>query len=231
MVSDSGFIKERVIGDCRLILGDSREIVSYLEGYDAVITDPVWPNAPQGMFPGVDNPRDLLEDVLAHCTEAQRIAIIMRCDSDPRILSAVPECLPFVRVQMLEYAVAGRMGRILGGMETLYGYGKPIPVREGQRLIPGRCEPAQPTKKADRPDHPCPRSLHHMKWAVRWWSEPGETVLDPFMGSGTTLAACAALGRAAVGIEIDPDYFEIACGRIEEAYRQPDLFDALLRVS
>ena len=58
------------------------------------------------------------------------------------------------------------------------------------------------------------------------FTNKGETILDPFMGSGTTLVACAKLGRKGIGIEIDPDYFDIACKRVEEAYRQPDLFVA-----
>lgn len=52
----------------------------------------------------------------------------------------------------------------------------------------------------------------------------GDTILDPFMGSGTTLVACAKLGRRGIGIELDPGYFDIAVRRVEEAYRQPDLF-------
>lgn len=52
----------------------------------------------------------------------------------------------------------------------------------------------------------------------------GQSILDPFMGSGTTLVACAKLGRKGIGIELDPDYFEISCRRVEEAYRQPDMF-------
>jgi site-specific DNA-methyltransferase (adenine-specific) len=44
------------------------------------------------------------------------------------------------------------------------------------------------------------------------------------MGSGTTLVACAKMGRKGIGIELDPDYFDIACKRVEEAYKQPDLF-------
>lgn len=51
-----------------------------------------------------------------------------------------------------------------------------------------------------------------------------ETILDPFMGSGTTGVACAKLGRKFVGIEIEPKYFDIACKRIDDAYSQGDLF-------
>lgn len=50
------------------------------------------------------------------------------------------------------------------------------------------------------------------------------TILDPFMGSGTTGVACAKLGRKFIGIEIEPKYFDIACRRIEAAYKQPDMF-------
>ena len=49
------------------------------------------------------------------------------------------------------------------------------------------------------------------------------TILDPFMGSGTTGVACIKLDRRFIGIEIEPKYFDIACRRIEEAYRQPRL--------
>lgn len=52
----------------------------------------------------------------------------------------------------------------------------------------------------------------------------GNAVLDPFMGSGTTLVACQRLGRSGTGIEIDPDHFETACRRVEEAASQPSLF-------
>jgi site-specific DNA-methyltransferase (adenine-specific) len=56
-------------------------------------------------------------------------------------------------------------------------------------------------------------------------SGPGDTVLDPFMGSGSTGVACVSMGRRFIGIERDGDHFETACRRIEEAYRQPRLFD------
>jgi len=50
-----------------------------------------------------------------------------------------------------------------------------------------------------------------------------DTILDPFMGSGTTGVACANLGRCFIGIEIEPRYFDIACERIRRAYEQPRL--------
>lgn len=49
------------------------------------------------------------------------------------------------------------------------------------------------------------------------WSNPGDNVLDPFMGSGTTGVACVKTGRKFIGIEREPKYFDIACRRIEDA--------------
>lgn len=64
--------------------------------------------------------------------------------------------------------------------------------------------------------HPCQMPLDVMRWAVG--IIPGErTVIDPFMGSGTTGIACAMDGRDFVGIEIDPGYYDIARARIEGA--------------
>ena len=70
--------------------------------------------------------------------------------------------------------------------------------------------------------HPTPKPVGLMRDLCE--AVGGETILDPFMGSGTTLVACQKLGRRGTGIELDPDYFEIACKRVDEAARQPDLF-------
>lgn len=53
---------------------------------------------------------------------------------------------------------------------------------------------------------------------------PGDLILDPFMGSGTTGVAAVKLGRKFIGIEIDPKYFAVACRRISDALKQPDMF-------
>ena len=72
--------------------------------------------------------------------------------------------------------------------------------------------------------HPCPRQDDVCEFIVSNWIRPGNIVLDPFMGSGTTGVAAVKLGRRFIGIEIEPKYFDIACRRIEEATRQRDLF-------
>lgn len=64
-----------------------------------------------------------------------------------------------------------------------------------------------------------------MQSIVGRFTEPTDIVIDPFLGSGTTGVACVNLGRSFIGIEREPAYFDIACRRIEEAYRQPRLFD------
>ena len=71
--------------------------------------------------------------------------------------------------------------------------------------------------------HPTQKPLALMQWCLGFLPD-AKTILDPFMGSGTTLVACAKLGRRGIGIELDPHYFDIACRRVEEAYRQPDMF-------
>jgi DNA modification methylase len=60
-----------------------------------------------------------------------------------------------------------------------------------------------------------------MQWCVE---KTTGAVLDPYMGSGTTGVACMKLGRKFIGIEIEPRYFDIACKRIAEAWKQPRLF-------
>lgn len=64
--------------------------------------------------------------------------------------------------------------------------------------------------------HPCPKPLRWMKWLVNRASCEGETILDPFMGSGTTLRAAKDLGRRAIGIEIEERYCEIAANRLRQ---------------
>lgn len=69
--------------------------------------------------------------------------------------------------------------------------------------------------------HPTEKPVDVMAQIIQWTAG---TVFDPFMGSGTTGVACAKMGRKFIGCEIDEKYFDIACKRIENCYKQPDLF-------
>jgi len=81
------------------------------------------------------------------------------------------------------------------------------------------------TNPSDRTGlHPTEKPVKLMVEILKDFTNQNETILDPFMGSGTTGVACVKLGRKFIGIELDPKYFDIACRRIEEAYKQPDLF-------
>ena len=71
--------------------------------------------------------------------------------------------------------------------------------------------------------HPTQKPLGVMRWIVERYTQTGDTILDPFMGSGTTGVACVQTGRNFIGIEIDPTYFAIAERRIQEAQLQPRL--------
>jgi site-specific DNA-methyltransferase (adenine-specific) len=64
--------------------------------------------------------------------------------------------------------------------------------------------------------HPCAKPEDVMRWIVERVSRPGEVILDPFMGSGTTLRAAKDLGRKAIGIEVDERYCEIAVKRMAQ---------------
>lgn len=73
-------------------------------------------------------------------------------------------------------------------------------------------------------NHPTQKPIELMRWCIDLVSNPGDTIFDPFMGSGTTGVACMQLGRNFIGCEIDPKYFAIAERRIHDASLQPQLF-------
>ena len=73
-------------------------------------------------------------------------------------------------------------------------------------------------------EHPTEKPVPLMMEIVQDFTQPGQLICDPFMGSGTTGVACVALGRRFVGIEQNERWFDLSRRRIEEAYRQPRLF-------
>ena len=72
-------------------------------------------------------------------------------------------------------------------------------------------------------NHPSQKPIKLIRKLIEKYTNEGDTILDPFMGSGTTGVACVQTGRNFIGIEIDPTYFAIAERRIKEASMQPRL--------
>lgn len=72
--------------------------------------------------------------------------------------------------------------------------------------------------------HPTQKPIEVMRWCINFLPPTAELVLDPFMGSGTTGIAAVKLGRQFIGVEIEPKYYDIACKRISDALKQPDMF-------
>jgi hypothetical protein len=225
-----------------LYRGDCREILPQLS-FDAVITDPPWDQARD--IPGSDDPRGLFADVAPEIARAKRAVTILGCYSDPSFLAPLSARMPFLQVLWLQYIPSSYVGRIVVDANVGYAFGEHIPSRPGQRVIPSQCastgrdrqlegefirgwgrnrEKKDVSERLATLSHPMSRHLHHLKWLVRWWSEEGETVVDPFMGSGTTGVACALLRRRFIGIEIDDDFFEVARERIEQVLQQREMF-------
>lgn len=209
--------REEIIGDCRLILGDCLEILPTLGKVDAVVTDP-----PYGLANKWQGGGGSLKTSWAFDPAEAR--------SWDREAPAIVETLPSLARDCIVWG--GNYFRLplsrcwlvwdkkqndswTTGQAELAWTSIDRPVRVYRFA---QCEQASEGPK----DHPTQKPLGLMTWCLKWTD--AETILDPFMGSGTTGVACVNLGRKFIGIEIEPRYFDIARRRIEEAYKQPRLF-------
>jgi len=199
--------REVQIGDCRLLLGDCLDILPSLGRVDAVVTDP-----PYGI------------GFAAQPTKWQRLAGKQARAWDDSAVIRLPELLALGDIQ----AVWG------GNYYALLTWFKPdAPPSMGsvefcwtnQDQNARQITYSIGATNAERVGHPTQKPLAVMQWTLRQIPDAA-TILDPFMGSGTTGVACVKLGRSFIGIEIDEGYFDIACDRIRKAYAQPDFFVA-----
>ena len=213
-----------VIGNCTLYRGDCRDVFQSIDKVDALIADPVWPNNNVKEFQKID-PIALFHSFISSMQwyiNPKRFAFIVNCDTDPSFMFYDVK-MKFFRVMWLRYALPGHKGRLLNSANVAYLFGDPPKARKGNMCIGGECnalEITAPGFKSNRHGHPCPRRIEHMNYVVDKWSNPGEMVLDPFMGAGTTGVACVNTGRRFIGIEIERKYFDIACKRIEQAVKE-----------
>jgi site-specific DNA-methyltransferase (adenine-specific) len=199
--------RKEVIGECTLYLGDCREVLPLLGHVDAVVTDP-----PYGIGMAANPVRQRHE----------------RKAWD----SSIPDASLFdlIRAQSTDQIIWGGNYFGLPPNQCFLIWDKKQPEDFSLAMCEmAWCSRALPAKiwrqsvLSYEKEHPTQKPRPLMEWCLRLLPE-AHTILDPFMGSGTTGMAAARLGRRFTGIEMDPGYFDIACRRIEEAYKQPDMF-------
>ena len=209
--------REVVIGDCRLLLGDCLPVMRQLPNVDAVLTDP-----PYGI--GRDGQKKTTGG------NGGRKAYEFKGWDEVRPSDATfAEILKIAPHQI-----------IWGGnyfADLLPPTGQWLVWDKGQRINQSDGELAWTSRRGalrifelnrvalmtDGAVHPTQKPVDLMLWCLGFLNAC-PTILDPFMGSGTTGVACIKRGHRFIGIEADPEYFDIACERIRKAYAQPDLF-------
>lgn len=203
-----------------LYCGDCRKIMPEIESVDSIITDPVWGDNHLPEFAKI-NPYSLFKSAYKTFPSYKRAAYILNCDSNPLLLRPVKE--PYCRTMWLRYDMPGHKGRVLNSGLVAYCFGE---FPKHKKLIGGEVS-APGFQQKLKTIHPCRRRMEHINFVVYQWSEPNETVLDPFMGSGTTLLACIEYSRKAIGIEKKQEYFDEACREVESALKKKPLFSSL----
>jgi site-specific DNA-methyltransferase (adenine-specific) len=212
--------------------GDCRDVLPTLEPVDVLLTDP-----PYGIglvtktsdFRGSDrfdngaslqastlyddDPdaiRALIADVIPAALSLSKRGMVF---CGPAMLWAYPE--PRAVGCVFNANGAGRSPWGFQCMHPVLYYGKDPFLEDGKGGRPNSLKDEQPNR--EKIDHPCPKPIHWMRWAVARSSREGETILDPFAGSGTTLVASKALGRKAIGIEREERYCDLAIRRLQQS--------------
>jgi site-specific DNA-methyltransferase (adenine-specific) len=191
------------IGPHRLACGDCLEILPTLSGVDAVVTDPPYGIGKDDWDNEIPNWLPLVEGIP---TAAFCGVVGMRDYPTP------DWCGAWVRAGSVQ-----RNGRF-GGFNNW----EPSLFFNIKRLANDTI--SEPNYH-DKTGHPTTKPTRLMVRLVE--RMPGETICDPFMGSGTTGVACQRLGRKFIGIEREPKYFDIACRRIEEAMKAEPLLEGV----
>ncbi len=241
-----GILREELIGGCRLILGDCLEVIDDIERADHIICDPPYEQSLHDAkkktrsdlrkdggaelqsldFDGIDKIRrhvvGFAEKVtgwfIAFCTlegvspwaevinaspiKYKRACVWVKPDSTPQLNGQGPaqaaECF------VVAWCGKGHARWNAGGKRNIYTH------------------TVNPRDRTGR--HPTEKPWRLFTEILTDFTQPNDLIVDPFMGSGTTLVACAKTGRRGIGIEKNPEYFELACERVREVYAQPDFF-------
>lgn len=202
-----------VIGDCTLYLGDCRDILPTLGKVDAVVTDP-----PYGIGAGrmsLGKWRTSRMEKGDWDADAPDLEWLIDLGVPAIIWGGNYFDLPPSRAFLVWNKGAGFKGRDFAECEVAWcSFDGNARVFDFDPLARGSYRDKQ---------HPTQKPVELMSWCLQRLPD-ATRVFDPYMGSGTTGVACALSDRSFVGCELHMPYFDIACRRIEEAYKQPRLF-------
>ena len=224
----SGIVREVTIGECRLILGDCRDVLPDLPMVDALITDPPYDISAIGG--GIGGKRQYLTDIRGHIDAGFDIAMLAAFENwfvfcgKPQLMALMQQAMDQgLRWQLRTWNKTNPTpltnGNYLPDTEYMIHAFKTHVWQGKKRWIVGNVEKSGL-------DHPTVKPQYVMNDALQCATNHGQSVLDCFMGTGSTGVSCVNLGRKFFGVEREPKYFDIACQRIENAYRQAPMFPA-----
>lgn len=206
----SGIIREERIGNQRLILGDGLAVMPALGRFDACVTDP-----PYGIGITKSNRLAVSRGLggKAWDDSAADVSAIVALGIPTIIWGGNYFDLPPTRAPLVWDK--NNAGRDFADFEMAWSNLDMV----ARRIV------CRPMNMDGGKMHPTQKPVAVMEWCISHIPDAA-TILDPFMGSGTTLVACQRMGRAGTGIELDEDYWKVACERVHQAWKQPDLFIA-----
>jgi len=238
------------IGDATLYHGDCLEILPTLDRVDAVVTSPPYNLVKEWTSGGPNSNQKALETRLGNWYADNRPEDEYQAEQKRVVAMCIDRCrgsvyynhkvryalkrrgciyhpLDWLREFPIQREIiwdrAGATGNnhsYIPADERIYVIGKPVTWNYSPGLTTvWRISPSPNV------GHVCSFPLELVDKCIGPSTKEGDTVLDPYMGSGTTGIACAKLSRKFIGIEIEREYFDIACERIEAAYAQGRLFD------
>ena len=208
------------IGRATLYHADCRDVLPMLDGIDAAITDP-----PYGI--GLDyesaefndTPAELIGLIDEFMPHLLRIAKVVSITPGNVNHYLYPQ--PTWTLCWFNRAGAGSGPWGFSCWQPILCYGGDPYLRNGKGRRPDFIEWSESSEKNG---HPCPKPIRFQKVWIERVAFDAQTILDPFMGSGTTGVASVQMGKDFIGIEREERYFDIACRRIEDAQRQRDMF-------
>jgi site-specific DNA-methyltransferase (adenine-specific) len=210
-----GVSRVEKIGRATLYLGDCRDILPGLGKVDAVVTDPpygiaaVWKGGAKHGWGKAKDEAELRNEWDEAAPSAETMALVLAAGKEVIVWGGNYFNLPPSRCWLV-WSKPERNFTLAEAELAWTNRDNVVRVLDFARSDPDRLHPTQ-------------KPVGVMRWSIDKTS--AQTILDPFMGSGTTGVAAMHLQRDFIGIEREPSYFGIACRRIEDAQRQGFLFD------